>query len=163
MYFMLLRVWPALLLLLFPCTVSAEEESSLLGGWHEVWLFRFLVNVLGYSTIIVPGYLLISYFKRTNYLDTGVFPGFLQGMPELDPRLIPRFFFLFVPRPGSGCLYPVIKSCVFGSETKAGLLDDASVTSRNDAESVSPVKQTIKLIFCAAGLQVGSSRKIHSA
>lgn len=118
------RVWPALVLLLFPCTVSAEEESSLLESWHDVWLFRFLVNVLGYSTIIIPGYLLISYFKRTNYLDTG-----------------------------SGCLYPVIKSCVFGSEAKAGLLDDPSVTSRNDVESVSPVKQTIKLIFCAAGLQ----------
>lgn len=65
------RVWPALVLLLFPSTVAAEE-SSLLEGWNDVWLFRFLVNMLGYSTIIIPGYLLISYFKRTNYLETGL-------------------------------------------------------------------------------------------
>lgn len=65
------RVWPALVLLLFPSTVAAEG-SSLLEGWHDVWLFRFLVNMLGYSTIIIPGYLLISYFKRSNYLETGL-------------------------------------------------------------------------------------------
>lgn len=65
------RVWPALLLLLFPSTVAAEE-SSLLEGWQDVWFFRFLVNMLGYSTIIIPGYLLISYFKRINYLETGL-------------------------------------------------------------------------------------------
>lgn len=65
------RVWPALVLLLFPSTVAAEE-SSLLADWHDVWLFRFLVNMLGYSTIIIPGYLLICYFKRINYLETGL-------------------------------------------------------------------------------------------
>lgn len=64
------RIWPALVLLLFPCTV-ASDESSLLDGWYDVWFFRFLINVLGYSTIIVPGYLLICYFKRINYLETG--------------------------------------------------------------------------------------------
>uniref|UniRef100_A0A3Q1BNS4 Uncharacterized protein n=1 Tax=Amphiprion ocellaris TaxID=80972 RepID=A0A3Q1BNS4_AMPOC len=66
------RVWQ-LVLLLFPSTVTAEE-SSLLDGWHDVWLFRFLINMLGYSTIIIPGYLLISYFKRTNYIETGIIP-----------------------------------------------------------------------------------------
>ena len=65
------RVSQALVLLLFPSTVAAEE-SSLLEGWHDVWFFRFLVNILGYSTIIIPGYLLICYFKRTNYLETGL-------------------------------------------------------------------------------------------
>uniref|UniRef100_A0A0F8AQ47 Adenosine 3'-phospho 5'-phosphosulfate transporter 1 n=1 Tax=Larimichthys crocea TaxID=215358 RepID=A0A0F8AQ47_LARCR len=121
----LLKVWPALVLLLFPSTVAAEE-SSLLEGWNDVWLFRFLVNMLGYSTIIIPGYLLISYFKRTNYLETG-----------------------------SGVCFPFIKTCVFGSESKTGLLDDVSVSTRNEGDSGSSVKQVIKLIFCAAGLQVG--------
>uniref|UniRef100_A0A3P8SNV7 Adenosine 3'-phospho 5'-phosphosulfate transporter 1 n=1 Tax=Amphiprion percula TaxID=161767 RepID=A0A3P8SNV7_AMPPE len=116
------RVWQ-LVLLLFPSTVAAEE-SSLLDGWHDVWLFRFLINMLGYSTIIIPGYLLISYFKRTNYIETG-----------------------------SGICYPLIKTCVFGSETKTGLLDDVSVTSRNEGDSGSSVRQAVKLVFCAAGLQ----------
>lgn len=74
LYFLCLlpcRVWPALVLLLFPFTAAAEE-SSLLVGWHDIWLFRFLVNMLGYSTIIIPGYLLICYFKRINYLETGL-------------------------------------------------------------------------------------------
>ncbi|KAF0023774.1 adenosine 3'-phospho 5'-phosphosulfate transporter 1 [Scophthalmus maximus] len=118
------RVSPALVLLLLPSAV-AVGESSVLEGWHDVWLFRFLINMLGYSTIIVPGYLLISYVKRTNYLETG-----------------------------SGICFPLIRTCVFGSEAKTGLLDDVSVAPRNEGDSGSPVKQAIKLIFCAAGLQV---------
>lgn len=43
---------------------------------------------------------------------------------------------------------------MFGSEAKTGLLDDVSVTSRNDAESSSSTRQAVKLVFCAAGLQV---------
>lgn len=56
---------------------------------------------------------------------------------------------------GSGVCYTVIKTCVFGSEAKAGLLDDVPVLPRNEGDSGSSVKQAIKLIFCAAGLQVG--------
>ncbi|XP_061609197.1 adenosine 3'-phospho 5'-phosphosulfate transporter 1 [Phyllopteryx taeniolatus] len=118
------RISPALVLLLFSSAVAAQEESFLLDGWRDVWLFRFLVNVLGYSTIIIPGYLLIRYLKRTNYLDTG-----------------------------SGCCYPVIKSCVFGTEAKTGLLDDVSVTSRHEGDSGSSLRQAVHLIFCAGGLQ----------
>uniref|UniRef100_A0A3Q3VPS5 Adenosine 3'-phospho 5'-phosphosulfate transporter 1 n=1 Tax=Mola mola TaxID=94237 RepID=A0A3Q3VPS5_MOLML len=111
-------------LLLLPSAVAAEE-SSLLEGWQDVWLFRFLVNFLGYSTIIIPGYLLICYFRRINYLETG-----------------------------SGICYPFIKACVFGSEAKTGLLDDVAVAPRNEGDSGSSVRQVIKLIFCAVGLQV---------
>ncbi|XP_061668821.1 adenosine 3'-phospho 5'-phosphosulfate transporter 1 [Syngnathoides biaculeatus] len=119
------RISPALVLLLFSSAVAAQEdESSLLDGWREVWLFRFLVNVLGYSTIIIPGYLLIRHLKRTNYSDTG-----------------------------SGCCYPIIKSCVFGSEAKTGLLDDVPVGSRHEGDSGSSLRQAVQLIFCAAGLQ----------
>ncbi|XP_047430266.1 adenosine 3'-phospho 5'-phosphosulfate transporter 1 [Mugil cephalus] len=118
------RVCPALVFLLFHSTVAAEEPSPL-DNWHDFWLFRFLVNALGYSTIIIPGYLLISYFKRTNYIEKG-----------------------------TGLCYPVIKACVYGSEANGGLLDDVSVGSRNDADSGSSVRQAVKLIFCAAGLQV---------
>ncbi|XP_007545628.1 adenosine 3'-phospho 5'-phosphosulfate transporter 1 isoform X1 [Poecilia formosa] len=117
------RVWPALVHLLFPCAVIAEDPS-LLNSWHDVWFFRFLVNMLGYATIIVPGYFLISYFKRSNYLDRG-----------------------------SGLCYPLIKTCVFGGEDKSSLLDDVPVSSRNEPDSGSTVKQALKLMFCAAGLQ----------
>lgn len=118
------RVWPGLVLLLFPSALASDGESSLLQDWHDVWLFRFFLNLLGYSTIIIPGYFLISYFKRTNYLETG-----------------------------RGICHPLIKACVFGSEAKAGLLDDVSIAPRNEADSASPTRQAIKLMFCAAGLQ----------
>lgn len=62
--------------------------------------------------------------------------------------------YLYLVFSGSGICFPVIKSCVFGSEAKSGLLDDASIAPRNEGNSGSPVKQVIKLIFCAAGLQV---------
>ncbi|XP_068198346.1 adenosine 3'-phospho 5'-phosphosulfate transporter 1 [Antennarius striatus] len=118
------RIWSPLLSLLFSPNVSAQE-TSLLGGWHDVWFFRFLVNMLGYSTIIIPGYLLIRYFRRINYVETG-----------------------------SGVCAPVIKACVFGGESKTSLLDDLPTSPRNEMDSGSLVKQGVKLIFCAAGLQV---------
>ncbi|XP_043075020.1 adenosine 3'-phospho 5'-phosphosulfate transporter 1 isoform X2 [Puntigrus tetrazona] len=106
-------------------SVSADaEDASLLGGWQDVWLFRLFLNILGYATIIIPGYFLISYFKRINYLETG-----------------------------RGVCFPVIKTCVFGNESKTGLLDDASTAARNESESSSSARQAFKLIFCAAGLQ----------
>ncbi|KAG1941878.1 adenosine 3'-phospho 5'-phosphosulfate transporter 1 [Pimephales promelas] len=106
-------------------TVRADaEDVSLLDGWQDVWLFRLFLNVLGYATIIIPGYFLISYFKRVNYLETG-----------------------------RGLCFPLIKTCVFGNESKTGLLDDVSTAARNESESSSSVRQAARLIFCAAGLQ----------
>uniref|UniRef100_A0AAY4CAS7 Adenosine 3'-phospho 5'-phosphosulfate transporter 1 n=1 Tax=Denticeps clupeoides TaxID=299321 RepID=A0AAY4CAS7_9TELE len=115
----------ACVLFAFLSPVLADAEgASLLDDWQDVWLFRFLLNVLGYATIIVPGYLLIGYFKRANYLETG-----------------------------RGLCFPVIKACVFGSDSKSGLLDEVSVAPRSDSESSSSSWQAFKLIFCAAGLQ----------
>uniref|UniRef100_A0AAV2KA29 Adenosine 3'-phospho 5'-phosphosulfate transporter 1 n=1 Tax=Knipowitschia caucasica TaxID=637954 RepID=A0AAV2KA29_KNICA len=118
------RVWRALVLLLFPPAVLSQPEASLLDSWQEFWLFRFLVNILGYSTIIIPGYLLIRYLKRSNYLETG-----------------------------SGFLFPAIKACVFGHEAKSGLIDDTSAPTRNDPDSGTSFRQVVKLLVCAAGLQ----------
>lgn len=116
---------PAVLLCLCACVLADPGDTPLLEGWQDVWLFRFFLNILGYATIIIPGYFLIGYFKRINYLETG-----------------------------RGLCFPVIKACVFGSDSKTTLLDDASVTGRNEAESSSSARQAFKLIFCAAGLQV---------
>ncbi|XP_016391875.1 adenosine 3'-phospho 5'-phosphosulfate transporter 1-like [Sinocyclocheilus rhinocerous] len=54
---------------------------------------------------------------------------------------------------GRGLCFPVIKTCVFGNESKTGLLDDASSAARNESESSSSARQAVKLFFCAAGLQ----------
>lgn len=59
-------------LCVLPAVRADAEDASLLGGWQDVWVFRLFLNVLGYATIIIPGYFLISYFKRINYLETGL-------------------------------------------------------------------------------------------
>lgn len=48
-------------------TPEATPES-----WTQQWFFRFLVNAAGYASFMLPGYLLVRYFKRKNYLETGV-------------------------------------------------------------------------------------------
>lgn len=73
---------------------------------------------------------------------------FLSILSNLNMNVI------FLPCLGRGFCYPVIKSCVFGSESKSGLLDEPLAASRNEPESTSSTKQALKLIFCAAGLQV---------
>lgn len=66
-----------LLLCLCVPVMAGVGEAVLLEGWQDVWVFRFFLNILGYGTIIIPGYFLIRYFKRINYLETGV----LHNMP----------------------------------------------------------------------------------
>ncbi|KAM9316193.1 LOW QUALITY PROTEIN: adenosine 3'-phospho 5'-phosphosulfate transporter 1, partial [Gastrophryne carolinensis] len=91
----------------------------------DFWLVRFLVNILGYGTILVPGFLLIQYFKRSNYLESG-----------------------------RGICFPVIKSCVFGHESKSLAPDEASAASARMDGDPSTTQQALKLLFCAAGLQI---------
>ena len=62
---------------------------------------------------------------------------------------------------GHGICSPVIKACVFGSETKSGLLDEVSSAPRVEVDSGSPVRQMFKLTFCAVGLQVSLFYHTH--
>lgn len=112
-------------------TMAAGEAfpPALQDAWGDFWLFRFFVNAAGYASIVVPGFLLIQYFKRRNYLETG-----------------------------RGICFPVIKSCVFGSEVKSVHPDDGSLPPRAEPTESSTARQVLKLLFCAAGLQVGALR-----
>ncbi|XP_062857060.1 adenosine 3'-phospho 5'-phosphosulfate transporter 1 [Trichomycterus rosablanca] len=115
---------PVLLLALCGSALADAGDSPFLDGWQDMWVFRFFLNILGYSTIIIPGYFLIRHFKRTNYLETG-----------------------------RGVCFPVIKSCVFGSDAKSTLLDDPAPSARTETDSSSSTQQALKLVFCAVGLQ----------
>jgi len=46
-----------------------------LGHWTDFWLLRLLLNLAGYATVIIPGYLFIRYVRKSGYLDK---PGDLQ-------------------------------------------------------------------------------------
>lgn len=54
-----------------PMAASEAVPAALQDTWGDFWLFRFFINAAGYASILVPGYLLIQYFKRKNYLETG--------------------------------------------------------------------------------------------
>lgn len=61
-----------LVLASLPTMATGEEIApALQDSWGDFWLFRFFVNAAGYASIVVPGFLLIQYFKRRNYLETG--------------------------------------------------------------------------------------------
>ncbi|XP_071432475.1 adenosine 3'-phospho 5'-phosphosulfate transporter 1 isoform X1 [Pithys albifrons albifrons] len=114
-----------LVLASLPAMATGEEiPPALQDSLGDFWLFRFFVNTAGYASIVVPGFLLIQYFKRRNYLETG-----------------------------RGICFPVIKSCVFGSEVKSVHQEDGSLPPRAEPTESSTARQVFKLLFCAAGLQ----------
>ena len=58
-----------------------------LEDWTDFWLLRLLLNLAGYATIIVPGYLLIRYIRKSGYLDK---PGDIQIMILVSVHLFLR-------------------------------------------------------------------------
>lgn len=54
--------------------------------------------------------------------------------------------------PGRGLCFPLVKTCVFGNEPKAP--DEVPLAPRAEPAETSPTWQALKLLFCAAGLQV---------
>jgi adenosine 3'-phospho 5'-phosphosulfate transporter B2 len=38
-------------------------------NYMDFWMGRLLANVLGYATIIVPGYIAVHYIRKTGYLE----------------------------------------------------------------------------------------------
>ncbi|OCT79605.1 hypothetical protein XELAEV_18026413mg [Xenopus laevis] len=120
--------WHLLLLILVSvsrvCADKTPPELPPQDSWGDLWLVRFFLNIAGYGTILLPGYLLIHYFKRKNYLETG-----------------------------RGLCYPVVKSCVFGHESKSSAPEETAAAPRVEGDP-STTQQALKLLFCAAGLQV---------
>ncbi|KAJ8391560.1 hypothetical protein AAFF_G00088820 [Aldrovandia affinis] len=163
-------VWQGVLLLLHPVAMASDERAPAVDDWHDVWLFRFFLNVLGYATIVIP----IRYFSSSDRNRPLRYPPpqcvfltwcFTHPLPHRSDAIRPSvpqsasrrpsvFLTLWCfRRPSRGVCFPVIKTCVFGSETKSGLTDDVSVAPRNEVESSSPTRQALKLVFCAVGLQ----------
>ena len=40
-----------------------------LGGFTESWAASLTLNLLCYATVFVPGYFLIRYFKKSQYIE----------------------------------------------------------------------------------------------
>ena len=59
---------PSLALLFIFGTANADLVAKLVSNdYADLWYVRLLINLSGYATIIVPGYLLIQYFRKKKY------------------------------------------------------------------------------------------------
>ena len=57
--------------LIVPCILG--KESTMAGAeesYMDLWVVRLAVNLLGYATIFVPGYLMIRYLRKVRYDET---------------------------------------------------------------------------------------------
>ena len=66
-----------ILLLATPTFILGQSKGVVAGStadpgseWRDFWLFRLTLNLLGYAVIVVPGYLIIRYVRKSNALDT---------------------------------------------------------------------------------------------
>lgn len=50
---------------------KTSSKQGLLGEWRDFWALKLCMNLIGYSSLILPGYLLIYYLKKTNYVERG--------------------------------------------------------------------------------------------
>ncbi|XP_035667903.1 adenosine 3'-phospho 5'-phosphosulfate transporter 1-like isoform X1 [Branchiostoma floridae] len=98
-------------------------DGSSLAGLTDFWVFRFLLNILGYASIVIPAAILIRYIKRSNFLERSA---------------------------GKGCTYNVVKACVYGT---ADELPTTQLDSEAPAPSPSRFPRWAILIFCVVGLQ----------
>lgn len=52
----------------------AAEPIHYFKEWQDFWIYHLCINLLGYATILVPGYLLIKYLKKSTYIEqAGIF------------------------------------------------------------------------------------------
>ena len=51
-------------------SAAADAEPTLFSSMHEFWPFRLAINLLGYASIVVPGYLFIRYVRSSKWLET---------------------------------------------------------------------------------------------
>jgi len=96
-------------------------------GEDQYWLSSLLLNLIGYSTVLLPGYYVIQYIRQTNYLELGQ-PSFLQ---------------------------PLVRLCVKGAE--ADNIEEEVATTKeaeNNENNKSVYHDVVLMGFCASGLLV---------
>ncbi|RUS89657.1 hypothetical protein EGW08_002578 [Elysia chlorotica] len=114
--------------------VNQEDPGRKLADddWKEFWVFKLALNLLGYATIFVPGYLIISHLRRNRYNESAG-PGFFPNLAVL---------------------------CVFGREQHASASAEEGSVGGKGTSSATPAPEepfstrALRLIICVIGLQV---------
>ncbi|CAH1792381.1 unnamed protein product [Owenia fusiformis] len=121
------------ILLILPSVLRGQETAAegatvgVFSKFQDFWLFRLLLNLIGYATIIVPGYFLIQYLKKIKYNE----------------------------RQAKGCIPKTVGMCVFGTEAdKNDLAEEGGQTaSAPPKPEWSTSQKALRLLFCFIGLQ----------
>ncbi|XP_045616215.1 adenosine 3'-phospho 5'-phosphosulfate transporter 1 [Procambarus clarkii] len=100
------------------------SENSMVMDLANSWLGSLVLNLLCYSTILIPGYLLIQYFKKSKYIE----------------------------RAGSGVVSRLITSCVYGQSYDKLMTTDVP-SSKSAVGERSAATKCLQLCFCFIGLQ----------
>jgi len=105
-------------------------------GTSLPWMLALFLNSVGYATILLPGYLVVQYVRRTGYLDS----------------------------PSLSLLQPLVRLLVRGkaaeevlTEEAGGLLKGEAATSKEEpaappASKMSPAQEGMQVILCSLGL-----------
>ncbi|XP_070577155.1 adenosine 3'-phospho 5'-phosphosulfate transporter 1-like [Ptychodera flava] len=107
-------------------THEISRRSTQEGGLLDFWIFRLLLNLAGYASIIIPAALVIRYIQKTNFLEKG-------GL-------------------GHGYLYKTVKMCVYGADEEKPSIEEGPAISTAET-SKSRYRQGVILLCCVAGLQ----------
>ncbi|XP_071518754.1 adenosine 3'-phospho 5'-phosphosulfate transporter 1 [Panulirus ornatus] len=99
-------------------------EESILTGLMDTWIGSLTVNLLCYSTVFIPGYLIIQYFKKSQYIE----------------------------RAGSGLISKLITSCIYGQGYDKLVTTDVP-PPKTSLPDKSLAARCFQLSFCFFGLQ----------
>eukprot|EP00092_Neocalanus_flemingeri_P107816 GFUD01138386.1.p1 GENE.GFUD01138386.1~~GFUD01138386.1.p1 ORF type:complete len:506 (+),score=138.74 GFUD01138386.1:120-1637(+) len=113
-------------IVLYLASTLAQSLLAPPPGESLFWLLSLLLNMIGYATIFVPGYYVIKYVRKTNYLETG---------------------------PAS-LLQPLVRLFVKGAETEVIEVEAVNlIKGETEAAMAKTVYQEgMILMFCAGGL-----------
>ncbi|KAK7075211.1 hypothetical protein SK128_020050 [Halocaridina rubra] len=103
---------------------SPVPDTDLWNDFTSSWIGSLSVNLLCYSTVFIPGYFLIKYFKNSNFLD----------------------------RAGSSIVSRSVVACVYGHGYDKIAAEEGSTTK--SATSKSSSNNFLQLVFCFVGLQI---------
>ena len=140
-------IWLVVLPYFVFASSDAEQSSdSMLASLSEFWLFRLLLNLCGYATIFVPGYLLIRYVKNTQYLERS---SKLNNLLRKASNIPYRKFLVSVADPNSP-ISRFLRLFIHGNDRESSLEEGPA----SDPAPPEPtfMEQTLKLLWCAGGL-----------
>ncbi|KAJ0172422.1 hypothetical protein K1T71_012395 [Dendrolimus kikuchii] len=117
--------------------LNAYEQSGMLPDVEYSWFFRLLLNLAGYATIMLPGFVLYTYLKRSKYFDKisstncmsrSLYACFGDPLERLPESIKPRKEGESEPTTGEGAELAFCFTGLMGAYLVWGLLQEKIMT-----------------------------------